>query len=111
MASLAQDASTFAQTALASMRKRSPLMLQVTREQLRRGADLCLADCLHMERSMVRHCFEHGEVAEGVRAAIIDKYDTPRWNPATIEAVTSEQVARFFQPVWPASAHPLQCLV
>ena len=110
MASLAQDAAPFAQAALASMRQRSPLMLCVTLEQLRRGATMRLADCLRMERTMVRHCFQHGDVVEGIRAAVIDKDDAPRWDPPSIEAVRPEQVARFFDPVWPASAHPLRFL-
>ncbi len=110
MASLARDASPFAQAALASMHKRSPLMLCVTLEQLQRGANLSVADCLRMERSMVRHCFEHSDVVEGIRAAVIDKDDAPRWNPAALDAVQPEQVARFFEPVWPAGAHPLRFL-
>ncbi len=110
MASLAQDASPFAQAALASMHKRSPLMLCVTLEQLQRGAGMSVADCLRMERSMVRHCFEHSDVVEGIRAAVIDKDDAPRWNPVALEAVQPEQVARFFTPVWPDGAHPLRHL-
>lgn len=111
MASLAQDESPFAQAALVSMRKRSPLLLCVTLEQLRRGATMTLANCLRMERSMVRHCFEHRDVLEGIRAAVIDKDDAPRWDPATVDAVGDEQVERFFAPVWPAGAHPLRHLL
>ena len=110
MASLEQDETPFAQAALASMRKRSPLMLCVTLEQLLRGASMGVADCLRMERSMVRHCFEHSDVVEGIRAAVIDKDDAPRWNPASIEAAQPDQVSRFFEPVWPAGAHPLRVL-
>lgn len=110
MASLASDSAPFAQAALASMRKRSPLMLCVTLEQLRRGATMTLADCLRMERGMVRRCFEHNDVVEGIRAAVIDKDEAPIWHPASIGEVQPEQVARFFAPVWPASAHPLKSL-
>jgi enoyl-CoA hydratase/carnithine racemase len=110
MASLESDGSAFAQEALASMRKRSPMMLAVTFEQLSRGAELSLADCLRMERGMVRQCFLRGEVIEGIRAAVIDKDDAPRWEPATLEEVSQELVDWFFAPVWPASAHPLRHL-
>jgi len=110
MASLSQDASQFAGKALAAMQKRSPLMMSVTLAQLRRGATLSIGDCLRMERSMVRRCFEHGEVIEGVRALAIDKDHAPRWNPPTQEAVTSEMVAHFFDPPWPDYAHPLKAL-
>ena len=110
MQSLASDGSPFAQQALAAMHLRSPLMMCVTQELLRRGATLEVADCLRMERTLVRHNFEHGEVLEGVRALVIDKDNTPKWNPASLDEVTEEMIERFFTPVWPASAHPLRHL-
>jgi len=63
-----------------------------------------------MERTLVRHNFEHGEVIEGVRALVIDKDNAPRWSQASIAEVSDEMVARFFAPVWPAHAHPLRHL-
>jgi enoyl-CoA hydratase/carnithine racemase len=110
MASLEGDHSPFAQKALAAMRQRSPLMMCVTREMLVRGASMDVAGCLRMERSLVRRNFEHGEVLEGVRALVIDKDNAPAWNPPTLDAVTPEMVARFFEPAWPAHAHPLRHL-
>lgn len=109
-ASLAGDDSMFAQQTLALMKKRSPLMMCVTLEQIRRGATMSLAECLRMERSMVRRCFEHGEILEGIRAAVIDKDNAPQWRPATLEEVTSEMIAPFFQSAWPDYAHPLRQL-
>jgi hypothetical protein len=63
-----------------------------------------------MERTLVRHNFENGEVIEGVRALVIDKDNAPQWQPATLAEVTSEMVQRCFQPVWPDYAHPLRHL-
>jgi len=110
MASLAEDEGAFAQKALKAMRQRSPLLMCVTYELLKRGAGLDVADCLRMERTLVRHNFAHGEVLEGVRALVIDKDNEPKWNPATLEEVTPQMVEKFFEPVWPASAHPLRHL-
>jgi hypothetical protein len=84
--------------------------MSVTHELLLRGAALDLADCLRMERSLVRRNFEHGEVLEGVRALVIDKDNAPRWNPPALDQVTPDMVARFFEPVWPQHAHPLRQL-
>ena len=105
--SLQQDERTFAQQTLASMRKRSPLLMAVTLQQLRLCKTKSVADCLRIERTMVRHCFKHGEVLEGVRALVVDKDNTPAWNPANIEEVSPEMVAQFFAEVWPDYAHPL----
>ncbi len=109
-ASLVRDNGGFAKKALDVMRKRSPLMMCVTLEQIRRGASMDLADCLRMERTMVRRCFEYGEILEGVRAVVIDKDHAPRWTPTTWEQVTSAMVTPFFDPAWPAYAHPLRDL-
>ncbi|MFZ6848217.1 enoyl-CoA hydratase/isomerase family protein [Undibacterium sp. RuRC25W] len=103
--------STFAQTTLATMAKRSPLLMSVTLEQLRRSASMSVSDCLRMERTMVRHCFKHGEVLEGVRALVVDKDNQPRWSPADLSEVTRDMVVEFFTPVWPKYAHPLRSLV
>ncbi len=110
MASLSADTSEFAAKTLAIMHKRSPLMMSVTLSQLRRAATMSIGDCLRMERTMVRRCFEHGEVLEGVRALAIDKDHAPKWNPATVAEVTPAMVERFFESAWPAYAHPLRAL-
>lgn len=110
------DASEFAQRTAAVLRQRSPLMLHVVLEQIRRARRMSLADDFRMERDMVRHCFHPrhlgrsgagSETVEGIRALAVDKDHTPRWQPAAIEEVDSSMVEPFFISPWPASAHPL----
>ncbi len=110
VASLTQDETPVARDMLAMIAKRSPLMMCVTLEEIRRGAGMDIADCLRMERTMVRRAFEHGEVIEGVRAMVIDKDNQPRWNPASLAMVTPAMVTAFFNPAWPEHAHPLRML-
>jgi len=107
----------WAQRTAATLRQRSPLMLQVTLEQIRRARTLSLADDLRMERDMVRHCFaprhlgrsaSQSETVEGIRALAVDKDNTPHWNPARIEDVTPAMVAPFFTSPWTPEAHPLR---
>lgn len=107
---LENDTDPFAQRAASTMHTRSPLLMCVTLEQLRRGRHLGVADCLRLERSMVRHCFRHGEVLEGVRALVVDKDQNPQWQPATLEGVSDALVQSFFESAWPAHAHPLRHL-
>jgi enoyl-CoA hydratase/carnithine racemase len=115
VAALEADGSTWAAETGAALRKRSPLMLHVTLEQLRRGRGMSMAAVLRMERDMVRHCFhsrpgDQGETVEGIRALAIDKDQRPKWNPQCIEDVTPAAVAAFFASPWPPHAHPLRHL-
>jgi enoyl-CoA hydratase/carnithine racemase len=109
----------WAQQTAKTLRTRSPLMLHVVLEQIRRGRQHNLAQNLQMERGMVRHCFytahlgrygNASETVEGIRALAVDKDHQPRWNPAQIEDVTNDMVLPFFDSPWPASAHPLRYL-
>ena len=104
----------WARATAATLRKRSPLMLHVVLEQIRRARHMGLADDLRMERDMVRHCFflrpGQSETVEGIRALAVDKDHAPKWNPARIEDVTPEMVVPFFESPWPAMAHPLRHL-
>jgi len=110
VAALESDASTFARETVRAMASRSPLMMCVTHELIRRGAALDMAGCLRMERALVRRVFEHGEVVEGVRALVIDKDNAPKWNPPSLAEVSGEMVQQLFAPVWPDYAHPLRHL-
>ena len=105
----------WASTTAATLRKRSPLMLHVVLEQIRRARQMGLADDLRMERDMVRHCFHlrpgtASETVEGIRALAVDKDQSPRWNPTSVGEVTPAMVAPFFASPWPAHAHPLRSL-
>ncbi len=109
----------WAQTTAATLRKRSPLMLHVALEQVRRAKNMSLAQDLRMERDMVHHCFHpthlgralgEGETVEGIRALVVDKDHTPLWQPNTIEAVTPEMVTPFFSSPWTPETHPLRAL-
>jgi len=116
---LERDGGAWASQTAATLRHRSPLMLHVVLEQVRRARSLSLADDLRLERGLVRHCFHTAhlgrtgaatETVEGIRALAVDKDHQPRWQPARIEDVTADMVAPFFVSPWPASAHPLRGL-
>jgi enoyl-CoA hydratase/carnithine racemase len=99
----------------ATLRKRSPLLLHVTLEQIRRARGMSLADNLRMERDLVHQCFHlrpgaASETVEGIRALAIDKDYKPQWNPARIEDVKRGMTAAFFASPWTPETHPLRDL-
>ncbi len=98
-----------------TLRARSPLMLHVVLEQIRRARGMGLADDLRMERDMVHHCFHlravsESETVEGIRALAVDKDHSPQWKPARVEEVDATEVARFFVSPWSSDHHPLRHL-
>jgi enoyl-CoA hydratase/carnithine racemase len=99
--------SAWADETLQLMKARSPTMLAVALEQLKRGRSLDFAQCLRMEFGMARQCFDQGDFIEGVRALVIDKDNAPRWRPARIEDVSATDVQAIFKDPWEGVAHPL----
>jgi enoyl-CoA hydratase len=98
-----------------TLRARSPLMLSVVLEQIRRARSMGLAEDLRMERDMVYHCFHlrsvhDSDTVEGIRALAVDKDHSPNWKPAKVEEVDAAEVARFFVSPWPSDHHPLRHL-
>jgi len=100
---------------LATLQARSPTMMAVTLELVRRGRTLDLADDLRLERDLVHHAFHlrgaaRSETVEGIRALVIDKDQAPRWQPAKVAEVDATEVAAFFVSPWTPDTHPLRDL-
>ena len=119
LAALDAQGTEQARNVAATLRQRSPLMLHVVLEQVRRARNMSLADDLRMERDLVQHCFDtvhlqrkgaSSETVEGIRALAVDKDHQPAWNPARIEDVTPQMVEPFFVSPWAADTHPLRHL-
>ena len=111
IAALEASSAEWARQTAEELRTRSPLMLHVTLEQIRRARHMALADELRMERDLVYHCFHQragadSETVEGIRALAVDKDHAPRWNPARIEDITPDMVAPLVVSPWAAHDHP-----
>ncbi|WP_434033649.1 enoyl-CoA hydratase/isomerase family protein [Cupriavidus sp. a3] len=98
-----------AQTA-AMLRSRSPLMLCVSLEQIRRARGMSLEDELRMELDMMYYVFRNGDGVEGIRALAIDKDHKPRWQHARLDEVGRETIQSFFDSPWRTEDHPLAAL-
>ena len=94
----------WAERTLAAIDSKSPLAMNVTLELLRQGRELSLPDCFALELHLDSQWFAKGDIMEGVRALIIDKDKSPKWNPPTLEDVSSARVAEFFADFEPGQA-------
>ncbi|MFD5084396.1 enoyl-CoA hydratase/isomerase family protein [Kitasatospora sp. NPDC058406] len=75
----------------------SPTAVKVTLAALRRARSLGpLEAVLDQEYRTSCAALDTPDLAEGIRAQVIDKDRTPRWSPATLDAVAPAAVARYF---------------
>ena len=109
MSVLEEDKSDFARETESTLLKMSPTSLKITLEGLQRGAEAkSIDDDFRMEFRLAQGCLrirnDKGtpiipDFYEGVRAALVDKDQDPKWMPARLEDVTREYVDSFFDPV------------
>ncbi len=88
-----------AQKALKALQRHSPTGLKVTLEAVRRAKDLTFAEVLAQDLRTTMHAMEGVDLAEGIRAQIIDKDRNPQWDPQQLIEVTDAAVQAFFGPV------------
>ncbi|MDF1479325.1 enoyl-CoA hydratase/isomerase family protein [Leifsonia sp. H3M29-4] len=89
-----------AATAAQSIRRKSPTALLVTLAALRRARRLPdLESVLDQELRVSVHALSWPDLAEGIRAQVIDKDRTPAWRPASIDAVDPTDVQAAFAPL------------
>jgi enoyl-CoA hydratase len=98
-ASLASDGSLFAAETLKTFSTKSPTSMKVTHRQIREGAKLGFEDCMRLEFRLTNRFMTGHDFYEGVRALIIDKDQAPKWNPARLEDVSTEEVDAYFAPL------------
>jgi len=99
LARLGGERTAWAEETIAALQRKSPTSLKVTLRQLRLGAGLGdFGAAMRMEYRMALHAVAADDFYEGVRAAVIDKDQAPRWRPATLAEVSEAMVDRYFEP-------------
>ncbi len=95
------------QTAQATLAAGAPGSARLAWELQHRAVGASLADVYRFEYIAALHSAAHGDFAEGIRALLIDKDRSPRWQPATLAEATPQWAQTFFVSPWNAATHPL----
>ncbi|XP_033842778.1 3-hydroxyisobutyryl-CoA hydrolase, mitochondrial [Periophthalmus magnuspinnatus] len=101
MHSLNADGSEFAVKQAETLSRMSPTSLKMTFKQLQLGGALSLKDVLIMEYRLSQACMRGHDFYEGVRAVLVDKDQSPRWSPASLDQVSDQDVDRCFDSLGP----------
>lgn len=87
-----------------------PMSAHLVWRMLARHRHASLADAFRDELNLSVQCCRHRELAEGVRALLIDKDKTPRWSHADVASVAERDIEDFLTPLWSPEEHPLKDL-
>lgn len=98
-AHLEKDGSDWAIKTLEVLRIMSPSSMKVTLKQLQAGRNMNFKELLEMEYRISQRCMEYSDFYEGIRALLVDRDNSPKWSPATVEDVSKELVDSYFAPL------------
>ncbi len=99
LAALDSDGSEWCVETAQAMRGKSPTSLKITYRQICEGAQLSFDNAMKMEFRMTNRIVEGHDFYEGVRAVVIDKDQSPKWSPDSLDDVSAEAVDAYFKPL------------
>lgn len=98
-AALAAERSPWAVATLEELERRSPTSLAVAFRQLTMGRDLSFDDAIRREFRLACRFLDAHDFYEGIRALVVDKDKSPRWQPGRAAEVSEAMVEGYFQPL------------
>ncbi len=87
----------WAQDTLAMLEQKSPLSLKITHAHLKYCQHRNLKRTLKSDYDLVCRFMDGQDFYEGVRALLVDKDKAPKWQHASLEAISKEEVALWFE--------------
>ena len=98
IASLENGKNKWEQETASILKKKSPISLKVTLRQLHDGTKRDFEQCMQLEHNLMHHFIQGHDFFEGIRALIIDKDNTPHWQPPNLTSVTPQVLDTYFSP-------------
>ena len=86
--------------------KGCPVTYALVYEQIKRAKHLSLKEVFKMELIMSTRCAMNGDLAEGIRALLIDKDGKPQWSVKTVKEISDDTIESYF--ILPWAQHPLE---
>ena len=99
LAALKADGSAWAAGMIERLSGLSPTSMKVSLRQLRLGRTMSYDRIVTMEYRLSQACMIGRDFYEGIRAVLVDKDKTPRWQPASLDDVSNDMVASYFEPL------------
>ncbi len=94
--SLEKGGSEFALKTLSILKKKSPLSLKITYQQIERAKHLSMGDCMKMDFRLVNRFIAGSDFYEGVRALLIDKDKSPKWQYQQLSEISKDEINHYF---------------
>ncbi len=101
------DADPLLRDAKGQMLRGSPTSLKITFEQWRRSKGITYPAAFQQELVLSLQCCLNHDFPEGVRALLVDKDNSPQWQPKTLEEITDKTVQHYFESPWDHKSNPL----
>lgn len=98
-------ADPWAQSTLRDLSSRSPTSLKVAHRQVRLARGLDLRQALIQDYRLACRFLEGHDFFEGVRAALVDRDQVPRWRPVRLEEVSAAALEAYFAPMGEGELH------
>lgn len=81
------------------LKTKSPTSLKVTLHALQEAENLDFDDAIQTEFRLTNRFLTGHDFFEGIRAVVVDKDQTPHWEPAKLKDVTQTVLKKYFAPL------------
>jgi len=95
LAALKREEGAFAAQCVETILSRSPTSLLVTLDHLNAAGHKNFNELIEADFRLAQHFLADRDFYEGVRAQIVDKDRSPKWAPASLDAVTESVFGRY----------------
>ncbi|WP_250655455.1 enoyl-CoA hydratase/isomerase family protein [Alkalimarinus coralli] len=95
---------------ISALKNGCPTTARIVYHQITEGHALSLKEVFQSELTTAIQCTRHPDFAEGIRALLVDKDNSPQWFFSDVASVTDEWLNEHLTSPWQDNQHPLKNL-